>query len=161
VTQYRPPDIEVDYDALPANAAERHEAFVDILGQYVLWLRNWSVASSREIVESPSETQRLGKTRRERYEGVAAMSSVERESACRFAEATVDRFIQMFLALLAGTGVSLRLGRSHAIRFKLEMEIVEVETEDVVDVEAVNRGGRKSFMDYWGRWLNRYGKSGS
>jgi hypothetical protein len=58
--------------------------------------------------------------------------------------------------MLGGTGVDQRLGDEHAIRFKLDLEICRVDTHDVVEVETLNRGGKKFFGDYWGRWINRF-----
>jgi hypothetical protein len=43
----------------------------------------------------------------------------------------------------------------HAFRFRVEMEIVDVQTGEIVETETINRG-EKFFGKYWGRWLNRY-----
>jgi len=48
------------------------------------------------------------------------------------------------------------MGDRHAVRFQLDMEIFDVESLEVVDRETINRGGKRFFADYWGRWLNRF-----
>lgn len=155
MTQTTPIKIDIDFDSLPQDIIKRHEVMVDILGQYVMWLRNWSVDSSRRIVTTHGAANQLGAIRWKRYESVAALSPSEKDGACKFSEATVDRFIELLLTLFSATGTDQRLGTSHAIRFKLDMEILEVDSEEVVAVETLNRGGRKFFADYFGRWLNR------
>jgi hypothetical protein len=71
------------------------------------------------------------------------------------AEATLNGFLERFAWLLGDEGTDARMGSRHAYRFRVEMEIVDVETGEVVDQETINRGG-KFFGSYWGRWLNRY-----
>jgi hypothetical protein len=156
MSQNQPPQIAVEYDQLPQDAKARHEMLVDVLGQYVLWLRNWSIDSSRKVIATADANERLGTVRWKRYEGVAAMPPEQQQAALQLAEATVDRFVQLFLTLLSGTGVDQRIGNDHAVRFKLDLEIVDVETENIVETATVNRGGQKFFADYWGRWLNRF-----
>jgi hypothetical protein len=41
-----------DLSQLPADRKERHEAFVEFFGQFLFWLRNWSLQASRNIIES-------------------------------------------------------------------------------------------------------------
>ncbi len=150
------PRIDLDFDQLPSNLTERHEALVDILGQYIMWLRNRSVDSSRKVIETSDAEEKLGSIRWKRYANVSNMTRDQQHAACQFAEATVDRFIQLLLTMLSGTGVDQQLGSSHAVRFKLDMEILDVESRETVASETVNRGGAKFFADYWGRWLNRF-----
>jgi hypothetical protein len=149
-----PPALMLDPAILTLDASERHEALVDLFGRYVMWLRSAALESSRGALVDPEAKQRLGLLRWQRYERVAGMTDEQVEGACLFAEATVDRFIELLLTMLAGTGVDQRVGPSLASRFKLDIEIVDVDTEDVVLRETVNRGGRKFFVSYWGRWLN-------
>jgi hypothetical protein len=152
----RPPIIDLNIADLSADAKKSHELLVTIFGQYVFWLRNWAIDASRELVESEEARQKLGTLRRGKYEEIASFSPKQREAACNLAQATVDRFIQLFLTMLSGTGVDQRVGKSHAVRFKLDMEILEVETEEVVVQETINRAGEKFFADYWSRWLNQF-----
>lgn len=151
----RPLTIDLKFSDLPAASRERHEALVDIFGQYLVWLRSWVMEASSELVESQEARTRLGAIRSRRYDPVASLDSDQRRAACKFAEATLDHFIQLFLTMLSGTGVDQRLGNDHAIRFVLAMEILNVQNEAVVEQEVINRGGEKFFADYWGRWLNR------
>lgn len=153
----RPPEVSVRYHDLPTDANERHEAFVDIFGEYLLWLRNTSVRLTHELVESVDARQQLGTIKREKYETVAQLDEANRAATCRMAEATVDRFARLLLTLLSSTGTDQRMESGHAIRFRLEMEVCDGETGDVIDEETINRGGKKFLPDYFGRWLNRYG----
>jgi hypothetical protein len=154
----RPPKIDLKFSDLPADPKQRHEVLVDVFGQYIYWLRNWAIQEVCEVIESEEAREKLGTIRRRKYDTVAALNPEERFAACKFAEAATDRFIQLLLTMLSGTGEDQRLGDDHAIRFKLLMEILEVETAEVVLEETINRGGEKFFADYWGRWLNRFGK---
>ncbi len=151
----RSPYIDVKFDQLPHDARQRHEVLVDVLGQYIIWLRNSSVDSSRHMISSPGAKGKLGEIRWKGYEGVANMPAEHQKAACELAEATVDRFIQLVLTMLSGTGVDQRLGSSHAVRLKLDMEILDVKSEEIVASDTLNRGGEKFFADYWGRWINR------
>jgi hypothetical protein len=123
-----------------------------------MWLRDWTVQSSRDLVEPAADRAKLGTIRRRKYDAIASMSPEQRLAACKLAEATVDRFIQLLLTLLAGTGVDQRLGEQHAVCFRLVMEILRVDTHEIVHEEILNRDGAKFFGDYWGRWLNRLGE---
>ena len=156
MSNHRPPTIEVNFVDLPTDPKERHEMLVDVFGRYLFWLRNWSVDATRQLAESQEAREELGTIRRKKYDDFSALTPEQREMVCKVSEATVDRFIQLFLTLLAGTGVDQRFGSDHAIRFKLDMEICDVENADVVEQETVNRGGKKFFADYWGRWLNSF-----
>jgi hypothetical protein len=159
MNEYRPPQIDLDFNAVPNDANVRHEALLDVLGQYIMWLRNWSVDSSKRVIEASDSAEKLGAIRWKRYADVATMTRDQQYAACQFAEATVDRFILLLLTMISGTGVDQRLGSSHAVRFKLDIEILDVESRETVASETLNRGGRKFFADYWGRWLNRFSAS--
>lgn len=161
MNQNRPPYIDIEFGQLPQDPRERHEVLLDVLGQYMVSLRNWSVDSSRKVVSTPEAKEKLGNIRWKRYEGVASMPPEQQQAACQLAEATVDRFIQLLLTMLSGTGVDQRLGSSHAARFKLDMEILDVQSEEIVGSETLNRGGQKFFADYWGRWMNRFSSTKS
>lgn len=153
----RPPLISLDFASLPSEPRQRHELLVDVFGQYLMWLRNWTVEASHELAESAEARQKLGAIQRRKYEAVAALTPDQRDVACAFAEGAVDRFIQLFLTMLSGTGVDHQLGLHHAVRFRLEMEILRVADRAIVGQEVINRGGEKFFAEYWGRWKNRAG----
>ena len=151
----KPPEILLDVNGLLSAAGDRHEALVDLLGRYIIWLRSSAIERSRRIIGESDEKDSLGLLRWKKFEGVANMTNEGQSAACMFAEATVDRFIELLLTLLAGTGVDQRIDPSHAVRFRLDMEIVDIESDEVILTETVNRGGKKFFVSYWGRWLNR------
>jgi hypothetical protein len=153
----RPPSIDINLSDLPADPKQRHETLVSIFGRYMIWLRNWAVGASRQLVESKEARDKLGTIRRAKYDSVAEFDPIQRDAACNLAEATVDRFIQLFLTMLSGTGVDQRLGENHAVRFKLDMEIMDLDTEEVVEQQTMNRATDKPFADYSGRWLNQFG----
>ena len=71
------------------------------------------------------------------------------------AEETVNGFLERLLWSLGDEGIDSRIGQSHAYRFRIEMEIVDLESEEVVQSETINRGG-KFFGSYWGKWLDRH-----
>jgi hypothetical protein len=156
MSNHRPPQIDIDFANLPSDPRERHEVLVDLFGRYMFWLRNWTVSATRELAESEEAREKLGTIRRKKYDELAALTPEQQDVACKISVATVDRFIQLFLTMLAGTGVDQRLGNDYAIRFKLDMEICDVENVEVIDRETINRGGKKLFSDYWGRWLNQF-----
>lgn len=149
-----------DPSELPTDPSQRHQELVDFFGQFLFWLRNWSLKASRQLVESDESRSKLGTLRRRPYEGVAAMSPDQREAALLLAQETVDGFMERFLWCMGDQGTDARFGRHHAYRFRIDMEIVDAETGEIRDQEIINRGGR-FFGSYWGRWLNRYGVSGN
>jgi hypothetical protein len=151
----RPPVAETSRTELPDDPAERHEALVDIFGQFVMWMRDWTVAATRELGESQVSRDQIRAISREKWESLAKLSPEDRALAYDVAEATTDRFIQMLLAMLGNQGVDQRLGREHGVRFRLDLEICDAETLEVVESETINCGGKKFFGDYWGRWINR------
>lgn len=142
---------------LPSDKGERHEALVDLFGQFLFWLRNWAIDASRKLIESEEARAKLGTIRRKNYDAVARMPLEQREAAMLLAEETLNGFAERLVWFLGDEGTDSRFGARHAYRFRVEMEIVDTETGEIVEVEALNRGGR-FFGSYWGRWLNRHGK---
>ncbi|HVC97215.1 MAG TPA: hypothetical protein VND64_26280 [Pirellulales bacterium] len=90
------------------------------------------------------------------YEDVAGSSDVERDRALRLAEASNDALLKLVLQVLAHRGSDFHYGQGHAVRFRVVMELIKTETDEIVHEEIINRGGQKHFADYWGKWLNRY-----
>jgi hypothetical protein len=148
--------IHQDFADLSRDPAIRHEAFVDYFGQFLFWIRNWSIRASRKFIESTEEREKLGTVRREPYEGVARMSREQRDAAMSLVEETVNGFSERLVWFLGGQSNDLRLGGTHAVRFHIDMEIVDVESDEVVLSERISSGGQKFFGSYWGRWLNRH-----
>lgn len=151
------PGASLDYTSLPIDPADRHEALVDFFGQVLMRLRNWSLEASRTLVESNEAREKLATIRRGCFDGVARLSPEQRKEAMLLAEDTLDGFIERFLWLLGNEGTDDRIGPSHAYRLRIEMEVIDVNADEVVEEEAINRGGSKFFGSYWGRWLNRFG----
>jgi hypothetical protein len=129
---------------------------VDLFGQFIFWMRNWTNDSTQRFVESAAAREQLSTILRGPYDEAAALSPDDRQRALRLAESSVDAFIILFLRLFAHRGLDFPLGYRHAIRYRLVMEIVDRETDETVHEEVLNRDGKKHFADYWGRWLNRH-----
>jgi len=146
---------DIDLSQLPSDNTGRHEAFVDLFGQFLFWLRNSSLESSRKFVESTESREKLGKIRRQCYEGIAQLPPEQREAAMLLVEETLNGFAERLVWLLGDEGTDARMGSFHAYRFRVEMEIVDVQTGHLIEVETINRGG-KFFGSNWGRWLNRF-----
>lgn len=153
----KPLAFDQEPSALPCEPKERHEAFVDLFGQFLLWLRNWAIDASRKFVVSEEARETLGAIRRKPFDGVAALPPEQREAAMLLVEEAVNGFAERLVWFFGDEGTDLRFGSGHAYRFRIEMEIVDIETGEIVDKETINRGG-KFFGSYWGRWLNRFGK---
>jgi len=157
MTRRQTPGTEFNLAELPTDPRERHEVLVDLFGQFVMWMRSWTAESTRNLVSSQETREQLGVIHRRPYEKVAEMRAEDQERALILAEKAMDGFIELLLSVLSHRGCDFPLGEQHAVRYKIEMEIVEQGSEEVVHSETVNRDGRKHFADYWGRWLNQYG----
>jgi hypothetical protein len=159
MTQRMPPGANLSLRDFSREPSERHERFIDLFGQFIMWMRNCTNDSARRLVESSDAREQLGTILREPYEQVANLSIEDRERALRLVESSIDAFIILLLRVLSHLGNDFPLGNGHAIRYRLEMEIIDQETDNIVHRETVNRDGKKHFADYWGRWLNRYTKT--
>ena len=151
----RPLPLDYDLSQLPTDKNRRHEQFVDFFGQFLFWLRNSSLKASRNFIESSEARERLGTIRRRYYENVAQMPAAQRDAAMLLVEETLNAFLERMTSMLGDEGTDARIGGRHAYRFRLEMEIVDVQNGEIVDSETINRGG-SYFGRYWGKWLNRY-----
>lgn len=150
-----PLPLDYDLSQLPKDRKLRHDIFVDFFGQFLFWLRNCCLKTSRSFVESAEAREKLGTVRRHYYDDVAQLPVEHREAAMRLVEETLNSFAERMVHLLGDEGTDARIGSDHAYRFRLEMEIVDLKTGTVVEQETINRGG-SYFGRYWGRWLNRY-----
>ena len=149
-----PPPIETALADLPNDPKKRHDILVDIFGKYLLWAMNEALSRSDELVEMAEAREKLGRLFRQPYETAANLLSTEqRKAAAAVNRQTLSNFIQLLLGLFTAEGISHRLGQHHAIKFRLVMEICEIESMDVILEEVINRGGAKAFASYWGRWL--------
>src|SRR5690554_4807467 len=95
---------------LPVEPTQRHEAFVDLFGQFLFWLRNWSLDASRGLISSKEAREELGTIRRKYYEGVAELDPEQREAAMLFVEETLNGFMERLIWLLADEGTDSRFG---------------------------------------------------
>jgi hypothetical protein len=151
----KPLSFEIDPTTLPADPAERHEVVVDVFGRFLLWLRNWSLQSTKERVESEQAREKLGSIRGRLYEAVAAFAPQDRAAALAMTEEVLNTFCERLAYSLGDEGIDAKLGPGYAYRFRVTLEIVDDATGRIANEEAVNRGG-KFFGSYWGRWLNRF-----
>jgi hypothetical protein len=151
----QPLALDYDLSQLPPDNKQRHEVFVDFFGQFLFWLRNGALKTSRSFVETAAAREKLGTVRRRYYEDVARLPPEQREAALRLVEETLNSFAERLVHLLGDEGTDARIGSRHAYRLRVELEVVDLETGTVVDEEVINRGGAY-FGRYWGRWLNLY-----
>ena len=153
----RPPKFEVSFEDLPSDPEKRHEVLVDLFGEYMFWVREQAATRMRSLIESDEERSELGTLFWGVFEDAARLSDEERIVTIRLAESAISTFAGLFLTMIAGQGFDDSLGPRHVFRYRLDMEICDAETGQVVYEETINRGGKKFFPEYWGRWLNRYG----
>src|SRR5262245_35275036 len=93
-----------DPSELPNGRRERHEVFVDLFGQYLFWLRNWAMDSSRRLVESAELREKLGAIRRKCFEDAAQMTSDQRKAALALTEETLNGFAERLVWSLGDEG---------------------------------------------------------
>lgn len=154
-----PPPIETSLAELPEDPQKRHEFLVDVFGRYVFWAIDKALERSAALVDSPELRAKVGRIFREPYTKAAEQLTKEQQLiALGLAKDTVYSFAKELLGVLTAQGTSHLLGESHAIRFRLFLEICEAYDMNVVFEELINRGGEKAFFDYWGRWLNQHTK---
>ena len=153
------PKIDEDFVSLPTDSKLRHEVMVNFFGQHLFWCRRQTSEFNDRAVSSPEIRQRLGRIPAEPYARVSELPEAARAASLELARASVDQFMQLVLALLTSGGGANRLGKEHAIRYKLIMEIIELNDYQPVLEEVINRDGEKVFSQYFGRWLNRDQKS--
>lgn len=154
----RPPNIALNYEALPTNPEERQSFLLDVFGQYLVWMRRFVLDGANRRVASEAARE-IGSILKAVYDDVARMDPGQQDICLRLAQRCVDDFAYQLLGLLANAGNDLALGASHAIRLRLDMEIYEIESETSVDSITLNRGGARHLSQLWGRWINRKGQS--
>ncbi|HVC97214.1 MAG TPA: hypothetical protein VND64_26275 [Pirellulales bacterium] len=153
----RPPKLSISYDTLPSNPKERHEVLVDAFGEYLFWVRRQTLSRIRALSESAEAREELGRLFRPVYEEASRLGAEDREKAYQLADAAVGFFARLLLTMISGNGFDDAIGSHHVFRFRLDMEICDAETGEVVSSETINRHGERFFAEYWGRWLNRFG----
>ncbi len=147
----------LSWNTLPNTPADCHQALVDLFGQFLMDIRKTVAENSWLRLTDDEKRARMPKLTREVYEKLASLETEQKRDVCDFAKAHGDRMIQQLLFVLTSQGTDIGFGPDHAIRFRLDVEILDRNSGEVVREEPINRGGSKAFYDYWGRWLNRYG----
>lgn len=149
-----PPTISFSLSGLPLESKQRHEALVGLFGQYLFSVRRHVLDESKQFAESQESRNRLGTLFRQIFDRASQMPSDQRAIMHEFCKTCLDSFIKELLVLLSNEGTDLRIAEFHAVRFRLDIEICDVNSGDIILEETLNRGGR-FFADYWGQWLNR------
>lgn len=150
----KPPSIKRELWEFSQDPKIKHEQMVDMFGFYFLWLRSAAHERVQHLIESPEARQRLAAAFRAPYERVATTLTCEQaKTAMQLADAAVDQFAKSVLSMLSAVGSSHRLGSAHSIQFKLDVEVRDLDANQLIMQETINRGGQKHFADYWGKWL--------
>ena len=145
-------------DHLSSDDVTRHEELVDVFGKFLIWQRNRTLDVVRRLVESSEARDQLGSLRRAPYDAVAQLESTERSAVSDIAEETLNCFLERLLWALGDEGVDARFGSRHAYRFRLQLEIVDSQSGEIIEDRAINRGGKRFFGSNWGRWWNKFKK---
>lgn len=146
--------LDVDVPLVIQNAKERG-ALTDAFGKLVMHMRKRVVDSARRKVDSEEERTEMGAVFRRIYDAVAAMDPDARERALKLSERCADNMAKEFLMLLANRGHDLRISDNHAIRFRMNIEVVDVVTGDVVLSHPAD-DSPGYLPQLWGRWINRF-----
>jgi hypothetical protein len=154
-----PPDSGIDISQLTPDDRARHEALVEAFGRMLFSLRNQCFERLVSLCSSEEERAKLGRIDCSNYEKVAQLEPEEREASIKLAKVAIDSFARLFLALLAQSGHEISCGHGHNIAFRLYMDLVNESSGQAAVSEVVNRDGRKSLPDYWGKWLNQVGST--
>lgn len=151
------PTLPKTFEDLPSDTQELHESCVALFGDELFRIRRLALRECELLCESEEVRHKLATIYRRPYEAIATLEPAARQSARRMAQDVVDRFILNFLCTMAHGGNDQRLDARHAMRYRVELEIIDTDTDEIVHCETVNRGGSRFFVDYWGRWLNAFG----
>jgi hypothetical protein len=150
-----PPMIETSFVALPRAPEDLHEFLVDIFGRYVSWAVEEALRHSSTLVRSAEARDKLGRIFQEPYSDAASKLTPDQQTvALNLAKVTAESFAKLLLAVLESQGTAQRLGEDHAIRFRLVMEVCNVQNMEVLLDHVINRDGKRAFSDYWGRWAS-------
>lgn len=149
------PQVRAAYSDFPKDPAARAEFELELFGQHLFFIRNRRIASISRSVNDHERRDQLGAIRRKDYEGVARLDEVGRTAALKLAETAIDLYMQDILELLSNIGNDLKVGDDCAIRYKLLVEIINLDLEVLWD-DVINRNPRKHLPKYFGEWLNKY-----
>lgn len=139
------PLFDISFEKLPTDPGERHEVLVDLFGQYLFWVHGQTISRTRRLVESEQERSELGNLYRSVFDEIANLSEKERDAAVRLAEAAIGSFAGSLLTMISGQGFEDSIGSNHVFRYRLDMEVCDAESGEVVFEETINRGGKSSF----------------
>lgn len=149
-----PPTLPFKANELSTEKTARREALQDIFGAYLMWNRAKVLETARRRIDSEGARSGLGTIRRKPYDDVMALETEGRAAAVKLAEKCIDDFAVLMLALLAGNGMDLRLESGEAVRFPMDIELIDTASGEVLLRERIGAGA--GFLpDNWGRWRNR------
>jgi hypothetical protein len=152
-----PPPVDLTFGDVPTDPRAKHELLVRIFGSYLAWAFSEASKISKDFVESTEKRKELSPAGQRYYEEISMTLPDEMKPLLyKFGDAELKNFAKIIMVMLTAQGISHRFGDHHAIRFKLIMEIIDVETASVQLEEIINRGGRKSFMHYLDEWLESH-----
>ncbi len=154
------PLLPESFDDLPVDPRERHEACVALFGSDVFDVRNGVLRACNVLCESEEARSKYARLHRQAYDDIAKLPPEARQAAGRLAKRVLDNFIHQLIWMLGHGGFDHPLGPGHAIQYRLDMEVFDINSEEMVLCETVNRDGIRYFGSYWGRWLNAFGNLG-
>lgn len=150
-----PPCFPLEFSDLPIDPRVRHEVLVSVFGSMLMSMRNQSLSHIANLIENKSLRDQVRAVDRGVYEDIARLPPEGQEAALKLMKKCVDLFARTVLTMLSGDGSQKKLGSSHAVNYRLVMEILTADDGEIILEEIINRGGEKFFPEYWGRWLNQ------
>lgn len=153
-----PPCFPFEFSDLPIDPKARHEVLVSVFGSMLMSMRNQSLSRIANLVENKSLRDQVRTVDRCVYEDIAGLPPEGQEAVQKLMKKGVDLFARTVLTMLSGDGSQKKLGSSHAVNYRLVMEVLTVDGGEIILEEIINRGGEKFFPEYWGRWLNQGSK---
>jgi hypothetical protein len=140
---------------LPDDPEGRAAVEVDLFGQHLFFLRNRRLAALQRLISDADARSQLGTIRRRAYDAVASLDNASKSACLGLAQAAIDLYMQDFLSLLSSSGTALKLGDDHAIRYKLTMQVIDMD-HNILWEDAITQSGVRNLPGYFGRWLNAY-----
>jgi len=150
---------DVTLDSIATDSKKRHEAFIEIFGCQVFSIRNDVLERTQALIEAPQNTRdEMGAIYTKEYTAASQLSAEGQEVSLNLARKVVDSFLCDLLLLLThhGQSTDLALGSTHAIAYKLLLQVIQKTDLQSVEEHTINDGGEKVFYEYYGRWLNRH-----
>jgi hypothetical protein len=151
----RPPNANIDESSIFTAGEQRRQIFIDLFGFYMVWARAFVLQQAKGLVESEALRSSLGTIMRVPYERVSKLNLDQQEDTFRLSEKCVDQFAMQMLGFLTNSGNDVRVSNRYSYRLKIDVEIYDVETGELVASENIN----KSIIylpKFWFKWVNRY-----